>query len=56
MLQMEKLCNLLTLIGSDGALKGRLYKLADQQVAAEAPAAGEENTGEAVNLQRRRKP
>jgi hypothetical protein len=53
MLQMEKLCNILTLIGSDGLLKARLYKLADQQVAAEAPVTGEENTGELVDQSRK---
>jgi hypothetical protein len=47
MLQMEKLCNLLTLIGSDNSLKARLYRLADRQVAAEAPVTGEENASEA---------
>src|SRR6187200_3431718 len=48
MLQMEKLCSILTLIGSDGLLKARLYKLADRQVSAEAPVTGEENTDEVV--------
>jgi hypothetical protein len=47
MLQMEKLCNILTLIGTDGVLKARLYKLADRQVAAEAPVTGEEYANEA---------
>jgi hypothetical protein len=56
MLQMEKLCNLLTLIGSDEALKARLYKLADQQVEAEAAISGEEHADEAAHRQRRRKP
>jgi len=56
MLQMEKICNLLMLIGSDGVLKARLYKLADQQVAADAPVTGEEHEGEAADQTRRRKP
>ena len=56
MLQMEKLCNLLTLIGSDSLLKTRLYKLADKQVAAEAPVTGDETAGEAAHQPRQRKP
>ena len=38
--QQKKLCELLTLIGSDPVIKARLCKLTGQQIAAGTPGAG----------------
>lgn len=45
-MHFEKMCNLLTLIGSDHVIKARLRELSERQVEAEAPATGEEAAGE----------